>query len=385
MDLVELVWKNDLFQSLTKEQVSLIVSKSQKKHIHKNEYVVREGEIENEVYFIISGTGELLKKDKYTNKTTRISLINPGDLIGEMAFVDRSSRSASVRALQDMELLVLPLMDLFSQATNAELYINIITHISKQLSKKLRYTNEVTVHLIQQKLKAATVRVEMGKFLFIILVILSLWIFSVSSLSHFIESLANSVYITSSVLFILCLVSMYHIKHSIYSLSDYGLNLINWKKNAVEAIIFSLPLVAVSTLFKWLLVKYVSSLHDVPVFAFNKYYHHPFYLLSPAIYMMLCPFQEFISRGMFQTSIKTFFSGPYRSSLAIFCSALIFASFHCHLSLTFAIGAFIFGCFWGWMRDRQDSLVGPIVSHVILGAWILSMLDLGLLLITKLR
>ena len=48
---------------------------------------------------------------------------------------------------------------------------------------------------------------------------------------------------------------------------------------------------------------------------------------------------------------------------------------HTYISLEFAIATFIPGISWGWLFQKQRSLVGVSVSHALIGLWIVFILN----------
>lgn len=76
------------------------------KTVKPNEYLVREGEESNEMYFLTSGTLAIFKRKG--NAEQQIGTIYAGELVGEMSFLDSKPRSASVRAISESELIVIP-------------------------------------------------------------------------------------------------------------------------------------------------------------------------------------------------------------------------------------------------------------------------------------
>ena len=62
--------------------------------------------------------------------------------------------------------------------------------------------------------------------------------------------------------------------------------------------------------------------------------------------------------------------------LAIVLSNVVFSVTHLHLGWICALSSFIPGLFWGWMYYRQRSLVGVSISHVLIGVWLMDVLDL---------
>lgn len=374
--------KTALSTGLSDEQLSLILKLSKITEVPKNTFIVREGEQGNELFILLDGEAEILKSDETGKEFQRISVINSGEMVGEMALIDNSPRSASVRVLKDSTILVLPLAKLTTLATQNTVYAQLMINLSKQLTQKLRKGNAITVKALQAELWGAKIRVEMGNFLFQILVVLSLWVFMVTIIKDYVYWLKGPGLISPIILIILTIISAFHIKKSIYPASFYGLNLNNWKKNISESIIFSLPILAIATAVKWWLITHKSAFMDLSLFKsslVNKQSPIPplIQMLMPLIYLIFTSIQEFLGRGSFQNSIEASLSGPHRVLWAIILSNLVFAAFHTHISFLFAVVAFISGLFWGWLYKRQRSLVGPCVSHALIGIWALAVLGLG--------
>jgi CRP/FNR family transcriptional regulator, cyclic AMP receptor protein len=72
-----------------------------------NEYLIRENEESSEMFLLQSGTLAVLKRQGDAEK--QIGTIYTGELVGEMSFLDRSPRSASVKAITESELAVIPI------------------------------------------------------------------------------------------------------------------------------------------------------------------------------------------------------------------------------------------------------------------------------------
>lgn len=72
-----------------------------------NEYLMREGEESTEMYYVQSGTLAIFKRKG--DMEYQIGTIMKGELVGEMSFLDKHPRSASVKAMTDCVLVVIPL------------------------------------------------------------------------------------------------------------------------------------------------------------------------------------------------------------------------------------------------------------------------------------
>jgi len=94
-------------------------------------------EEDRDIYIII--TGELEAYHNVGGGEKRLTLMRPGDLFGEMSFVDGRPRSANVRALEDSLLLRIRPEDLDSFCTKEPaLALMFVKEISKILSSRLR-------------------------------------------------------------------------------------------------------------------------------------------------------------------------------------------------------------------------------------------------------
>ena len=50
-------------------------------------------------------------------------------------------------------------------------------------------------------------------------------------------------------------------------------------------------------------------------------------------------------------------------------ASLLFSATHLHLSPLLALVVFPFGLYWGRLFRRQRSLLGPCVSHALIGSF----------------
>ena len=79
---------------------------SETKRLMANEYLMREGEESSEMYYVQSGTLAVFKRRG--DGEHQIGTIISGELVGEMSFLDKQPRSATVKALGECVLVVIP-------------------------------------------------------------------------------------------------------------------------------------------------------------------------------------------------------------------------------------------------------------------------------------
>lgn len=354
MDILNFLKTNWLFSDLTDEQLKNLISISEVKTIPANTYVVKEGATDRDAYIILEGEVEILKRHEKIEH--HLSILKVGETFGEMGFIDSGPRSASVKTLKEVQLLVIP----FSRIQIK--YQQIINNIAKVLTKRLRDTNEVTVKSLQAELIHEKTRIQIGKFFMRLLTLLCIWIFLLSLMTQLAKTFSSSRAILSTgiTIALLIMVLEYVIK-GIYPPSFYGLTLARWKKNVLTSFLIGISFIAASLIVKNVLLYFFPPQRHVPWFELRFSY------LS-LVYILFVPVQEFIARGVMQSTLYVFFAkrSPFP---AIFVASLLFSVFHVQLGFYFVIFTFFLGLFWGWMYYKQKSLIGPIISHIMIGAW----------------
>lgn len=100
--------------------------------------VFREGDTARDLYVVISGEMEVMKKS-HAGVDARVAMLGPGDWFGEMSILDVQPRSATVRVLAPSRLLRVTAADLDSlYRTDLKAYAIIVLNIARELSRRLR-------------------------------------------------------------------------------------------------------------------------------------------------------------------------------------------------------------------------------------------------------
>lgn len=108
------------------------------KTFQKGDYIIKEGEKSNDVYLILKGRVIIAKDVKTVNKV--LTILGPGEIIGEMSFFGTSARSAS--CIADSKVIVVG----FTAETFSEIYKvhpRWFEQILKSLSKRIINTMEL--------------------------------------------------------------------------------------------------------------------------------------------------------------------------------------------------------------------------------------------------
>lgn len=85
--------------------------------LRPEEFLMREGEESANMYYLQSGTLAVYKRKGGAEH--QIGTIYSGELVGEISFLDKKPRSASVKAIQECSLIVVP-VDKFQRFLNEQ-------------------------------------------------------------------------------------------------------------------------------------------------------------------------------------------------------------------------------------------------------------------------
>lgn len=95
--------KITVFEGLSEDEWQMVIRNAQHIPFAKGDVLLKEGEIDDAVYIVVSGQVEVISSQSSSRK--RIATIDEGSVFGEVAFFDSKPRSASVRAVVDGQVL----------------------------------------------------------------------------------------------------------------------------------------------------------------------------------------------------------------------------------------------------------------------------------------
>ena len=106
MEIADLLKETALFHNLQEEEIELISRSTRLEKFQAGKAILREGRVGTAFYVIVSGRVEVVK-DMDGTEPAVLATFGPGDFFGEIATIRHLPRSASVRALEDTQCLVL--------------------------------------------------------------------------------------------------------------------------------------------------------------------------------------------------------------------------------------------------------------------------------------
>ena len=138
--------ENALFNGITKIESKNLLKFGTILECSAGEKIIKEEEELNELFILLKGYAEVSKNKG--GKRICLALINPGDVIGEMAFLTNKKRSADVISITNSEVLVLTENFLEKcMNTQSKLISIFLLNLSRQLAQKLADTNDLVLKL----------------------------------------------------------------------------------------------------------------------------------------------------------------------------------------------------------------------------------------------
>ena len=111
-DISDKLELGQLFDTLNDEQLVQLKFRSEARRYEQGEYLVREGDKGTEVYMILLGSAQVEKRVPGRDEVEVLAQLDEGEFVGEMVLLGQYYRSASVRAIDDMEVLLWTKTDL---------------------------------------------------------------------------------------------------------------------------------------------------------------------------------------------------------------------------------------------------------------------------------
>lgn len=109
--IVEGLSKSKIAAELTPAQCESLAATMTVRDVKQGQVLVREGDTDDHLYVIVSGALGVVKAAGTDNELT-LNAMRPGDVVGELSFLDGATRFASLIALSDTRVLGLSRGDL---------------------------------------------------------------------------------------------------------------------------------------------------------------------------------------------------------------------------------------------------------------------------------
>lgn len=342
-------------------ELSAILDVIQRLDFKEGEKIVSEGDEGDSLFIIESGKADVIKE---SSGGCLINQLQESDVFGELALFTGEKRSATVLAHTDVEAFKLARKDFESLTAG---YPQITGTFLKKVYNRLTDSYKEMKILNEQLASSNRIRTELASLFTSIVLVITAYTFVISILnSSFLntyEHAATVKFISSRLIELVTLTIVIRIiLKSNQPARNFGITPEGWKKHAIEAIWVSAAVVAFLCIFKWISIRY-----DMGIFKDRHIISLSYFDWSYITYLAIAPLQEFIARGVIQSSLQRLLVGSRSGFWAVLITSFLFGSLHLFTSQNLAIAAVITSWLWGWMFARQKSLTGVSLSHFIIG------------------
>lgn len=339
--------------------------------IPKGTVIIEGGRRARALFRILKGRAEVVQGDH------KISQLHEGECFGYTALLKGEVSTTTVVAKTEMVVSLLDEEGLEKMRhDNLSLHDKLILTLSHSLYTHLNKTNHMAVKSLKKQLDHEKEREASAIIFSYILFLVSLWAILGGFLNYLLKNdVKQTLWVTTPTLIVTALCTFVGIWHSGKPLSFFGITTRNFTRNAIEGVICSILMLLVILLFKYLLRLWGWISHKEPLIV-------PGFYPLEFIYILVIPLQELIARGgMLGPLYHALPQTKMRATIAVVVSTFGFASVHAFLSTGFVLGVIPPSLVWGYLYLRQKSLVGVIVSHILVGYFALAWFNLNDILI----
>ena len=107
----QLIRNSPLGEELSTNQSTLLASVIKVGNLRLGEFLLEEGQVDNSLHILISGKLDVVRNDQGGEYVT-LHVLQPGDMAGELGFIDGTPHSAGIRALGNCEVFSIHRADL---------------------------------------------------------------------------------------------------------------------------------------------------------------------------------------------------------------------------------------------------------------------------------
>jgi CRP-like cAMP-binding protein len=319
--------------------------------------LIKQGEVGDEAWLINSGRVEVFRY----GEREALGMLESGDVLGELTLTDGRPRAASARAMEAVTAWRIDRRS-FEQALHAApgLMSLLGDKVYAQLARSFG-----RLQVQHRALQVAEANQRALSFMFVaMMLLLSCYALGDGWLLIELQVPSDSpVRFWYSRVMEVCALAVFVtlVRRTGMTFADMG---IQWKgigRSIGESLVITGVIMAIMYWDRARAASALGSPQDIVDFGRLRW--------TNATYLLVAPLQEWLARGMFQTSVERLL--PFRRSglAAVVIVSLVFAMFHLHISMSLSRAALATSLLWGWMFLRHRNLAGISLSHFLLGTW----------------
>ncbi len=373
--------KNALFSNLSRQQLRLVLPHLKYKKFKHGRILLEEGARNaGKIYIVLDGQVAITKQGMSPLENYpadyELAVLRRSEIFGEVSFVDGKPSSVSFMAKTDVTLAVVDLSASKRRITIRRVREVVAGKLRHHIARQADESVNLRMNTLQLENQLSAYRNGVGHIVVTTLCLLSFYTLTLSFLPGF-RSIAHANFALSPLIILLFALTFIPVMAtSGFPGRFFGLQLDNWRPALSLSLKASAVFLLALLLAKWILIGTSPSFANASVLANAdiEVGHRvtpaaSWYWIALAVYMLLTPMQEFVARSGIQAPLNAFLHGSEakRRWISILASNLVFSAAHAHISLAFAIAAFLPGLLWGWLFAKTNSLLAATVSHLIVG------------------
>jgi membrane protease YdiL (CAAX protease family) len=241
-------------------------------------------------------------------------------------------------------------------------YASLVANMAGTNLDRLGATSAKYVKTAADYIQALRTQNEFGKFFIIVIVTFGLGSLLNRVVTDYVIDTTTDLF-SWAYLLILVLPILFFVAYFRYPLSTFGVRREKWAASLRDGVVSGALGVALFLWGYWLVRRLLGDPveHNLLVISDAR-------LLGPTVilYFFHSYVQEFIARGVMQTSLQRFLADAAGRQTVVITSFL-FGVFHLHISIVFSLIVFAGSVVFGFLYLRTQNLLGVSVLHWLLG------------------
>ena len=361
-----------LTMGFSAEELTFIEEHAFTRRFKRGEFVIREGDRNSDLYIVRLGAVELLREAEGADEPLGIGVIGEGEAIGELSFLDDSPRSASVRATENTEIVIIPKRIFDERSALAKDVLAKVDHnIALLDSKRLRITSHDFVQSLQKQIELLEDQVKFGT-LFVCMIILfglngivldviqnyfgEYYYFGGPRFNLVVERLIAWIGFIVFAAPVVLLIKK--IGFPIGEVLDIHRDL---RRTVLESLLIAGGFIIITLV----LTAGPIELNGVPRATSVPGLGAIFVILTPD-YLFHSYVQELVARGIMQNAIQKFLKDE-RGTKTVLVLSIAFGVMHAHLGLKMVLGSAVASVGFGYFYLRNRNLLGVTIIHYVIG------------------
>ncbi len=371
-DVVGFLRQLPFLKSLHDAEVLLLARAAEQLSYVSRQVVLQEGQASDAIYLVFRGSVEVVKHarsdPRYADDLAdglAIHQIERGSVFGEMSFIDGDLTSATIRAAADCELLRLSHATLarLAEESGVPILDRLNGAVAQAVIRRLRLISDQHVRALQRELNEIRLRHAFERFFMATMVLFGIASLVQKLIQEGTSPWPHMAYSWGFLLLSVAPMAWFALRQK-RPWADFGMTLLGWRKAVVEGLAIASVLTALSLVVARVWLREPGE--PLVTWGSVSHYNTAQFAVFVLGYPVHCFLQEFIGRGVIQTSLSHLLPRA-RKSLPLLLTSALFGIYHLYVSVSFAILTVVVSILFGWLYNRHKTLVGVTVLHASIG------------------